>query len=105
MSAISLTFPQPRLALLSFDLPGKGANVLSAAVMEELAAHLQTLERTADLQGVILTSAKPGTFIAGADIGIRWADGLAWGTRGNGPPGPRNSRPARESARGNGGSH
>lgn len=68
MSAISLTFPQPRVALLSFDLPGKGANVLSAAVMEELATHLQTLEQTADLQGVILTSGKPGTFIAGADI-------------------------------------
>lgn len=67
-SAISLTFPQPHIALLSFDLPGKRANVLSAAVMNELAEHLQTLRATADLQAVILTSAKPGTFLAGADI-------------------------------------
>ncbi|WP_254512175.1 3-hydroxyacyl-CoA dehydrogenase NAD-binding domain-containing protein [Anatilimnocola floriformis] len=67
-AAISLTFPQPQVALLSFDLPGKSANVLSHAVTDELAAHLQTLRGRADLQGVILTSAKPGTFIAGADI-------------------------------------
>ncbi len=65
---ISLSFPQPHVALLSFDLPGKSANVLSLAVMDELASHLQTLRETRDLQGVILTSAKPGTFIAGADI-------------------------------------
>lgn len=68
MSAIRLTFPQPHVAQLSFDLPGKSANVLSATVLDELAAHLQTLAGTSDLQGVILTSAKPGTFIAGADI-------------------------------------
>jgi 3-hydroxyacyl-CoA dehydrogenase/enoyl-CoA hydratase/3-hydroxybutyryl-CoA epimerase/3-hydroxyacyl-CoA dehydrogenase/enoyl-CoA hydratase/3-hydroxybutyryl-CoA epimerase/enoyl-CoA isomerase len=68
VTAITLSFPQPHIALLSFNLPGKSANVLSAAVMEELAAQLQTLEQTADLQGVILTSAKPGTFLAGADI-------------------------------------
>lgn len=68
MSAIFLSFPRPQVALLTFDLPGKSANVLSAAVMDELAGHLETLERTPDLQGVVLTSAKPGTFIAGADI-------------------------------------
>lgn len=68
MPAISLDFPQPHVARLTFDLPGKSANVLAAAVMDELAGHLETLERTPDLQGVVLTSAKPGTFIAGADI-------------------------------------
>lgn len=68
MSAITLTFRQPHIALLSFDLPGKSANVLSAAVMAELATHLRTLRNKPDLQGFILTSAKPGTFIAGADI-------------------------------------
>lgn len=67
-AAITLTYPQPQVALLTFDLPGKSANVLGAAVMAELAAHLQTLRNTADLQAVILTSGKPGTFIAGADI-------------------------------------
>jgi 3-hydroxyacyl-CoA dehydrogenase/enoyl-CoA hydratase/carnithine racemase len=65
---ISLTFPRPHIAVLSFDLPGKSANVLSAAVMNELAEHLQTLRATTDLQAVILTSAKPNTFLAGADI-------------------------------------
>lgn len=65
---ISLTFPHPQIAVLSFDLPGKSANILSAAVMNELAEHLQVLRANTDLQAVILTSAKPGTFIAGADI-------------------------------------
>lgn len=68
MPSISVSFPEPRIALLAFDLPGKSANVLSAAVMDELAGHLDALEQTPDLQGVIIASAKPGTFIAGADI-------------------------------------
>jgi enoyl-CoA hydratase/carnithine racemase len=76
VAAISLTYPQPQVALLTFDLPGKSANVLSAGVMAELAAHLQTLRNTADLQAVILTSGKPGTFIAGADI----REVLSWHT-------------------------
>ncbi len=67
-SAISLTYPQPHIAVLSFDIPGKSANVLSAAVMNEFAEHLQTLRTVAALQAVILTSNKPNTFIAGADI-------------------------------------
>jgi len=67
-AAISLTYPQPQVALLSFDMPSKSANVLSAAMMDELAAHLDQLQNNAALQGVILTSGKPSTFIAGADI-------------------------------------
>jgi 3-hydroxyacyl-CoA dehydrogenase/enoyl-CoA hydratase/3-hydroxybutyryl-CoA epimerase/3-hydroxyacyl-CoA dehydrogenase/enoyl-CoA hydratase/3-hydroxybutyryl-CoA epimerase/enoyl-CoA isomerase len=67
-SSLSLSFPQPQFALLTFDLPGKSANVLSQAVMQELAAALDTLRTTPGLQGVVIASGKPGTFIAGADI-------------------------------------
>jgi 3-hydroxyacyl-CoA dehydrogenase/enoyl-CoA hydratase/3-hydroxybutyryl-CoA epimerase/3-hydroxyacyl-CoA dehydrogenase/enoyl-CoA hydratase/3-hydroxybutyryl-CoA epimerase/enoyl-CoA isomerase len=67
-SALRLSFPEPDIALLEFDLPGKSVNVLSRAVVEELAAHLDTLERRSDLAGLILISAKPSGFIAGADI-------------------------------------
>lgn len=66
--SVSLSFPQPRVALLTFDLPGKSANVLTEGTLAELAGHLATLRGTPGLQGVILTSGKPGTFIAGADI-------------------------------------
>jgi 3-hydroxyacyl-CoA dehydrogenase/enoyl-CoA hydratase/carnithine racemase len=66
--SLSVSFPQPHVAVLTFNLPGKSANVLSAEVMQELADTLETLQGKAELQGLILTSAKRGTFIAGADI-------------------------------------
>jgi enoyl-CoA hydratase/carnithine racemase len=67
-SAITLSRPQPDIALLSFDLPGKGANVLSRAVLAEFDEQLTRLERDASLAGLILISGKSGTFIAGADL-------------------------------------
>ena len=38
------------------------------ATLEELNTHLEALERDASLRGVVLTSAKPAIFIAGADL-------------------------------------
>ncbi|MBI1899722.1 MAG: enoyl-CoA hydratase/isomerase family protein [Planctomycetia bacterium] len=67
-SAISLTFPEPDVAALTFDLPGKGANILSQAVLAELSAHLDALVKRTDLAGLVIRSGKPGIFIAGADI-------------------------------------
>jgi enoyl-CoA hydratase/carnithine racemase len=68
MPAFTLRFPEPDIAVLEFDLPDKGANVLSRAVLEELSAHLDGLEKRTDLAGLIVISGKPGTFIAGADL-------------------------------------
>ena len=65
---ITMSMPQPDIAMLTFDMPDKGANVLSRSVMMELAGHIETLAKRTDLAGVILRSGKPGTFIAGADI-------------------------------------
>src|SRR5262245_66360123 len=66
-SSLSLSFPEPDIALIKFDLPGKGANILSLPVLQELAAVLDEL-RSRQLAGLVFTSGKPGTFIAGADI-------------------------------------
>ena len=33
---IKLSFPESDIALLTLDMPGKGANVLSRSVLEEL---------------------------------------------------------------------
>jgi 3-hydroxyacyl-CoA dehydrogenase/enoyl-CoA hydratase/3-hydroxybutyryl-CoA epimerase/3-hydroxyacyl-CoA dehydrogenase/enoyl-CoA hydratase/3-hydroxybutyryl-CoA epimerase/enoyl-CoA isomerase len=68
MAAVSLSMLEPDVALLTFDLPDKSANVLSAAVLGELSEQLDALAERADLQGLILASGKPGTFIAGADL-------------------------------------
>ncbi len=67
-SAVQLSFPQPDIALITFDDPEKGANILSRGVMDQFAAHLDTLSKRTDLVGLVVGSAKPGVFIAGADI-------------------------------------
>jgi 3-hydroxyacyl-CoA dehydrogenase/enoyl-CoA hydratase/3-hydroxybutyryl-CoA epimerase/3-hydroxyacyl-CoA dehydrogenase/enoyl-CoA hydratase/3-hydroxybutyryl-CoA epimerase/enoyl-CoA isomerase len=67
-SALRLSFPESDIALLEFDLPGKSVNVLSRAVVDELAGHLDALEKRPSLAGLILISAKPSGFIAGADV-------------------------------------
>jgi 3-hydroxyacyl-CoA dehydrogenase/enoyl-CoA hydratase/3-hydroxybutyryl-CoA epimerase len=56
-----------RIAWLDCDMPGSSANVLSAPVLRDLAA---ALVKVADLRpaGVVVRSAKPSGFIAGADI-------------------------------------
>jgi 3-hydroxyacyl-CoA dehydrogenase/enoyl-CoA hydratase/3-hydroxybutyryl-CoA epimerase/3-hydroxyacyl-CoA dehydrogenase/enoyl-CoA hydratase/3-hydroxybutyryl-CoA epimerase/enoyl-CoA isomerase len=66
--SLSLSFPHPDVALLAFDTPGKGANVLSRSTLSELAAQLDVLERHSGLAGVVVSSRKPGVFIAGADL-------------------------------------
>src|SRR5438477_4399585 len=66
--ALALSFPQPDVALITFDLPGKGANILSLPVLEELSGLLDQLQPRKDLAGLVICSGKPGTFIAGADI-------------------------------------
>ncbi|MGC4003222.1 MAG: enoyl-CoA hydratase-related protein [Pirellulales bacterium] len=68
MSSLTLSFPEPDLAVLTFCDPHRGANVLSRAVLAELAAQLDTLAARPDLVGLIVTSSKPGIFLAGADI-------------------------------------
>lgn len=67
-AAVKLTFPEPDIALLTLDLPNKGANVLSRSFLAELREHFTTLGARTDLAGLIIASAKPGVFIAGADI-------------------------------------
>jgi 3-hydroxyacyl-CoA dehydrogenase/enoyl-CoA hydratase/carnithine racemase len=66
---IQLSFPQPDIALLTLDNPERSANILSQSTLNELEKHLDTLVGRKDLKGLIVISAKPGMFIAGADLG------------------------------------
>jgi 3-hydroxyacyl-CoA dehydrogenase / enoyl-CoA hydratase / 3-hydroxybutyryl-CoA epimerase len=56
-----------RVAWLTCDTPGTSTNVLSAAVIKDLAAALAQIGEIKPV-GVILSSAKSSGFIAGADI-------------------------------------
>ena len=55
------------IATLTLDVPGQSANTLSAAVLDELEQTLAQLEAQ-PMRGLIIVSAKPAGFIAGADI-------------------------------------
>lgn len=66
--SLTLSWPEPDIALLTLDVPGKGVNLLSSAVLDEFAAALDQLEQRTDLAGVVLQSGKAGNFIAGADL-------------------------------------
>jgi 3-hydroxyacyl-CoA dehydrogenase/enoyl-CoA hydratase/carnithine racemase len=67
-NSLTLSFPLADVARITFDLPGKGANILSLSVLEELKTLLDQLQPRKDLAGLVICSGKPGTFIAGADI-------------------------------------
>lgn len=55
-----------RYAVILFDTPGKKQNILTSESMAELDALLDVVPR--DCAGLVIASAKDGTFIAGADI-------------------------------------
>ena len=67
-AALRLDFAEPGIARITFDQPGSRANTLNQAVQAEFENLLSELEKTPNLQGVILCSGKPGMFIAGADL-------------------------------------
>jgi 3-hydroxyacyl-CoA dehydrogenase/enoyl-CoA hydratase/3-hydroxybutyryl-CoA epimerase/3-hydroxyacyl-CoA dehydrogenase/enoyl-CoA hydratase/3-hydroxybutyryl-CoA epimerase/enoyl-CoA isomerase len=73
---LSLSFPENDIALLTLDDPDSSANVLSRHVLESLEKHLDELDRRKGLVGLVIRSAKPGMFIAGADLKefVDWLD-------------------------------
>lgn len=58
----------PGIALITMDLPGTGANILNDQLFAELDQTMARLAQRDDLKGVILFSAKPTIFVAGADL-------------------------------------
>ena len=56
------------LAFLVFDRPGEKVNVLDGALVAVLEILLQQAARDKNVRGLVVTSAKPGSFIAGADV-------------------------------------
>ncbi len=56
------------VAVLTIDVPGEKMNTLGKGMMDEFEALLAELETKPGLRAVVLRSAKPDNFIAGADI-------------------------------------
>ena len=66
--AITVTTRPDGVAVLTFDQPGSKANVLTRDLWTEFGDALAALAPRTDLKGLVLASAKPGIFIAGADL-------------------------------------
>ncbi len=69
MTTLSVREFEPGILLMTLDLPDRGANILNQALFDDLDATLGELATRQNIDGLILTSAKPGIFIAGADLG------------------------------------
>lgn len=57
-----------RIAIVWIDVPGEQVNLLKPGFEADFESVFAELESTADLEAVILASAKPKSFIAGADV-------------------------------------
>ncbi len=67
-SAFRLEELPDKVLLVTFDLPDKKVNTLGQTVLMELTGLITDLEKRTDLRGLLLASAKPGNFVAGADL-------------------------------------
>ncbi len=66
--AVRLDWHEGSIALLTLDQPSRSANMLSVAVLEEFEHRLDEIDAKAETRGLVILSAKPGVFIAGADL-------------------------------------
>lgn len=67
-SHIAVSHRPDGVAVLTFDTPNSRANILSEAVWNELRGAVLKLRMRSDLKGLVVASAKPDVFIAGADL-------------------------------------
>lgn len=61
---------QDGVAVVRFDTPGSKVNVLSENLTRELVEVMQGVEKNPEVKSIVLASAKPGCWIAGADINM-----------------------------------
>ena len=66
--SINITHRPDGVLVLTLDQPDSRANVLSTQLWNDLDAAVKTAGETPNAKGLVLASAKPGIFIAGADL-------------------------------------
>jgi 3-hydroxyacyl-CoA dehydrogenase/enoyl-CoA hydratase/3-hydroxybutyryl-CoA epimerase len=59
---------EDHVCILTFDRPDSSANIFDRETLAELGRHLDCIATDPSLRGLILASAKPSIFIAGADL-------------------------------------
>ncbi|QYM95287.1 fatty acid oxidation complex subunit alpha FadJ [Dickeya ananatis] len=69
-AAFQLTFRPDHIGVITVDVPGEKVNTLKAEFAEQMQAVLSQARQYNGLQGLVILSGKPASFIAGADIGM-----------------------------------
>ena len=68
MQTCKFTVDAEGIAVVEIDVPGRSMNVLTTEFFADLGAVVTEAAENSRIKGVILTSARPGVFTAGADI-------------------------------------
>ncbi|MDB5967727.1 MAG: 3-hydroxyacyl-CoA dehydrogenase [Hydrocarboniphaga sp.] len=68
MNNLTLAVGDDGIALISIDLAGRPMNVLTPELLNEFDTAVRAVLSDATIKGAVLTSAKPGQFVAGADL-------------------------------------
>jgi 3-hydroxyacyl-CoA dehydrogenase/enoyl-CoA hydratase/3-hydroxybutyryl-CoA epimerase len=68
MATLSFEVDAHGVALITLDDPARAMNVTSPELVDELIAALDRVAADAAIRGAVLTSGKPGSFVAGGDI-------------------------------------
>lgn len=68
MNTLTFELDDAGIALISIDVPGKPMNVFTPELSAELAEVVERVATDPQVKAAILTSSKPGSFIAGADL-------------------------------------
>ncbi|NPE56211.1 fatty acid oxidation complex subunit alpha FadJ [Dickeya dadantii] len=69
-AAFRLTLRPDHIGVITVDVPGEKVNTLKAEFAEQMRAVLTQARQHSGLQGLVILSGKPASFIAGADIGM-----------------------------------
>ena len=68
MTTIKFETDSQGIAILSIDVPDRPMNVITPEFSAELAAAVERVASDDAIKGAVLTSGKPGGFVAGADL-------------------------------------
>ncbi|KIH44753.1 enoyl-CoA hydratase/isomerase family protein, partial [Ancylostoma duodenale] len=61
---------QGDVAVIKMDIANTKENVLNEALAGDLQAAFEKAERDGSIKSIVLMSGKPGSFVAGADVGM-----------------------------------
>ncbi|TJY63240.1 3-hydroxyacyl-CoA dehydrogenase [Sinimarinibacterium sp. CAU 1509] len=68
MTTLKFDIDTHGIAVLSIDVPERPMNVLTPELTSELKDAVERIATDASIKGAIITSGKPGSFVAGADL-------------------------------------